>query len=330
MRVVHHILDGRLKLRHLDLVTAIAEHGSIMRAAEALYITQPAVTRGLHEVEQILGVPLFDRLHRGVAPTVYGESFVDHARAVLATLRSAEDEILRLRNADLGSVKVGTHLAGSNLLLPRAIAKLKQEHPGLTVIVKEATPDTLQEDLLAGEIDLTVGRLAAEAPNRLTQEQLYLDPIRLVARVGHPVHRRRKQALADLAEYPWVLPVEQTALRREVETLFSQNGVALPANRIECTSMPTLRHLVVTTDFIAALPMLIAVQDDQLAIIDTPLPSIRTSVGVTRSSDRPLSPAAAALLDHLRIEAQGLGDLLESLRTSSAGRTRRPLDVRRG
>lgn len=304
------ILDGRLKLRHLLLVTAIADHGSIMRAAEYLHVTQPVVTRGLHEAEEILGVTLFDRLHRGVAPTVYGDSFIEHARAVLATLRNAADELERLSRADLGLVTVGTHLAGSNLLLPRAIAALKNEHPGLTVVVKEATPDTLQADLLAGEIDLTVGRLTAASTPRLTQERLYLEPICLVARAGHPVHQRRRPALKDLAGLPWVFPVDQTTLRREMEDLFAQEGVPIPANRVECTSMPTLRQLVVTTDVIAALPMLIATQDDQLMILDTALRSIRRSVGVTRAADRPLSSAAAALLHHLRQEAAGLDDAL--------------------
>lgn len=196
--------------------------------------------------------------------------------------------------------------AGSNLLLPRAIAATKTEHPQLTVVVKEATPDALEADLLAGTIDLTVGRLVAASPPRLIQERLYLEPIRLVARVDHPVHRRTKPTLREVADYPWVFPVGQTALRTELEELFTHEGIAIPANRIECTSMPTLRHLLTSSDVIAALPLLIAAQDDQLAVIDTPLRSIRQSVGVTRSADRPLSSAASALLEHLRREASGL------------------------
>jgi len=305
------LLDGRLKLRHLTLVVAIAEHAGIMRAAEVLHITQPVVTRGLQEVEAVVGVSLFERGPRGVSPTIYGESFVEHARAILAQLRQAGQHIELLAQAELGTVTVGTHLVGSNLLLPRAIAELKTEHPKLTVVVREATPDTLQSDLLAGDIDLTVGRLSAAAPTRLGQERLYLEPIRLVARVDHPVHRRNSPVLRELAEYPWVFPVGQTALRAELEGMFLHEGVPIPANRIECTSMLTLRHLLISTDVIAALPMLIATQDDKLALIETPLRSIRRSVGVTRSADRPLSPGARSLLDHLRRAAVGLGPELE-------------------
>ncbi|MGW0450231.1 LysR family transcriptional regulator, partial [Streptosporangium sandarakinum] len=90
------LLSGRLKLRHLVLVTTIAEQGSVLRAAERLHLAQPAVTRGLREVEHILGVELFTRGPRGVTPTLFGEAFIDHARAVQAELRRAGDRIAGL------------------------------------------------------------------------------------------------------------------------------------------------------------------------------------------------------------------------------------------
>ncbi|GAB7004991.1 hypothetical protein JCM18899A_24640 [Nocardioides sp. AN3] len=249
---------------------------------------------------------LFDRGPRGVTPTLFGESFLEHARAVIAQLRQADKHLDLLTNADLGTVTVGTHLAGSNLLLPRAIAALKQDHPRLTVVVREATPDVLQTALLAGEVDLVVGRLTTKAPNSLVQHMLYREPVRPVARIDHPVHSIRSPSLKQLADYPWVIPVEQTTLRRELEDVFLHEGVPLPANRIECTSILTLRELLVTTDFIATLPMLIATQDDKLRVINTRLTAIRRAVGVTRPAGGPLSPAAQALLSHLSQQAAGL------------------------
>ncbi|MEU8246871.1 LysR substrate-binding domain-containing protein [Nonomuraea sp. NPDC048916] len=300
------LLDGRLKLRHLTLVTGIADQGSVVGAAKALHVTQPVVTRGLHEVEAILGVSLFDRGHRGVTPTIYGESFIEHARAVLAQLRQAGRQLDLLARAELGRVRVGTHLAGSNLLLPRAIASLKSEHPRLTVIVREATPDLLQTALLTGDTDLTIGRLTPSLPQGLAQERLYAEPVRLVARAGHPAHELREPTLGQLAGYPWIFPVSQTELRAELEELFVHEGLPIPADRVECTSILTVRQLLLTTDMIAALPMLIAEDDAHLGVIDTPLPSIRRSVGVTFPADRPLSPATGALLTHLRQEAARL------------------------
>lgn len=304
------ILDGRVKIRHLVLITTIADAGTLVRAAESLHISQPVVTRGLREIEEVLGVPLFDRLPRGVVPTQYGVTFIERARSVLAELRAASEEVRLLRSGQLGTVTVGTHLAGSNLLLPRAIAGMKVEHPRLTVVVREATPDTLEQLLLNGDLDFTVGRLSPTVSGRLHQERLHQEPIRLVARADHPVASdTRAHSLAELIHYPWIFPVTQTALRAELEAVFFQEGLPLPPDRVECTSMLTLRHLLVSTDVIAALPMFIAADDRQLRLLPTPLSSIRRSVGVTMAKDRVPSPAAAALLVHLREEGGRLAAL---------------------
>lgn len=305
------LLDGRLKIRHLVLVTAIAEAGSIVRAAEAMHVTQPVVTRGLHDIEDILGVALFDRLPRGVTPTVYGDTFIEHARAVLAQLRSADEQVQMLRTGEIGPVTVGTHLAGSNLLLPRAIAALKRHHPLVVVSVREATPDTLQQDLLAGELDMVVGRLTPSSAPTLVQERLCEEPIRLSARVGHPAHELAEPTLAALARFPWILPVARTVLRSELEQLFLEQGVPLPVDRIECTSILTLRQLLVSTDVIAALPLFIVTQDDGLRVLPTGLGSIRRSVGVTRNTTHPPAPAADTLLRHLREEGAALAALAD-------------------
>ncbi|WP_141211179.1 LysR substrate-binding domain-containing protein [Enemella dayhoffiae] len=260
------LLDGRLKIRHLVLVTTIADQGSVIRAAEAMHISQPVVTRGLREAEEIVGSPLFDRLPRGVRPTAYGLTFLSYARAVLAQLRAAEEHLAVLSSGELGQAFVGTHLAGSNLLLPRAIAALKRQHPLLTVTVREATPDTLHQQLIAGELDVVVGRLTPTTNDQLQQIRLYDEPIRLVARPAHPAHELAEPSLADLTDYPWIFPVAETALRSELEQVFLAEDVPLPANRVECTSMLTLRHLLISTDVIAALPMFIATQDDALRL----------------------------------------------------------------
>lgn len=300
------LLDGRLKLRHLTLVTTVADHGSVIAASRALHVTQPVVTRGLHEVEQVLGVSLFDRGPRGVTPTIFGDSFVTHARSVLAQLRQAGRQVELLNRAEIGRVRVGIHLAGSNVLLPHAIGTLKAEHPRLIVEVQEATPDRLYEWLLAGEIDLTIGRLRAEPPSQLHQERLYLEPIQLVARTEHPAHALRRPRLAQLSTYPWIIPVEQTVLRSELEESFVAEGARLPENRVECTSMPIIRKLLISTDTIAALPLLIARNDPRLAVIETRLRAINRSVGVTVPADLPLLPAAETLLRHLRDAAMDL------------------------
>ncbi|MFI6520710.1 LysR substrate-binding domain-containing protein [Spirillospora sp. NPDC050679] len=301
------LLNGRLKLRHLVLVVAIADQGSVLRAAEHLHLAQPAVTRSLREVEHILGVELFTRGPRGVTPTLFGEAFVEHARAVLAELRRAGERITGLADADVGTVTIGTLLAGSNVLLPRAIATLKRDRPGITVIVQEATFDAQVPRLLDGEIDLILGRLNPIQELRgLRQITLYSEPVRLVARRDHPARACAGLTLADLQDYPWVLPLERTALRHELEQVFRAEGLTLPSNLVECTSILTVRTLVRDTDMIAALPDLVARTDEEIAPLPVALEPVRRQVGVTLPDQRSLTPSARLMLDHLRHRATEL------------------------
>ncbi|WP_327093307.1 LysR substrate-binding domain-containing protein [Nonomuraea sp. NBC_01738] len=299
------LLSGRLKLRHLVLVTTIAEQGSVLRAAEHLHLAQPAATRGLREVEQILGVELFTRGPRGVTPTVFGEAFIDHARAVQAELRRAGERIVGLANGEVGTVTVGTLLTATNVLLPRSIAALKAERPGITVIVREGTFDSLVPRLVDGDTDMILGRLnPIEDRPGLRQIPLYNEPTLLVARAGHPAAEAR--TLTELLAYPWIMPLEQTALRHELEEVFREQDIPLPGDRVECTSILTIRSLLLGTDMIAALPALLVRTDPQLTELPVPLPSIRRSVGVTLPDARVLTPAGKTMLDHLRRQAATL------------------------
>src|SRR5215469_15367464 len=259
------LLDGRLKVRHLVLIDALSAQGSVVRAAAELRLTQPVLSRALREVEEILGVSLYERGPRGVTPTIFGAAFTDHARAVLAQLGQASRHVAELVEATRGTVIIGTHLPGSNLLLPRAIARFKAERPNVKVIIREATPDTLLADLEAGRLDFIIGRLTGISGRPgMIQRMLYDEPIVLTARIGHPVLNLTAPTMADLTGLRWILPGAETVLYRELEELFLRNDLSLPADRIECTSILALRSLLVETDLIAALPMFIATDDPRV------------------------------------------------------------------
>lgn len=309
----HRLLDGRLKLRHLSLVCALADQGTMVRAAEHLHVTQPVLTRNLRELEDLVGIRLFDRGPKGVTPTAVGEAFVGHARAVLGQIVQAGTAIDDLIHARSGRVRVGTHLAGSSLLLPEAISQLKRHSPGITVLVREATPDVLGAELLAGDLDVVVSRLRPTTIDpRLRTEELYREPVALVTRPGHPVQQRRGTEgwvpqLAELvADYPWVVPVQQTDLRHQFEDLLAEERLALPTDRVECTSMMIIRHLVAESDAIAVVPSLVAQHDDRMSIVPLRLPALRHPVGLMTVVDRWVTPAADLLLHCLRAVGAGI------------------------
>ncbi|MFB7538285.1 LysR substrate-binding domain-containing protein [Streptomyces zaomyceticus] len=306
------LLDGRLKFRHLTLLVAILDHGSVGRAAETLHLTQPAATRTLRELEGIADLPLFVRMPRGMRATLYGEALAEHARAVIAEMRRAGEHLTALRQGREGTVTVGALLAGTNVLLPRAVAQLKRERPRVTVVVREGTPDVLHPALLAGELDVIVGRVgpAPKEGDGLRQRRLYRERIRLAVRSGHPLLNASDATLMDTLGFPWILPVEQTALRQELGALFAERGLTLPADRVECTSILTMRALLLQTDMVALLPELVLHADEQLAALPVELPSVGRTVGTTEAAHRTRTPALQALLHHLDEEAALLRETL--------------------
>jgi DNA-binding transcriptional LysR family regulator len=301
-------IERKFRLRHVELIAELYDCRSILKAARRLNLTQPTLTKALQDVEATLGVALFERSNRGLAPTPYGDIFARHAKMVLAQLRHAAEELESLRAGYSGRVAVGTLLAASASILPDAIARLKKERPGVTVSVVVGTYDILMPSLLAGDLDMVLGRLPEEGRSRaLLYEEFYAEPVRLVTRPGHPLLRRRRLGLRDLVNEAWLLPLPETALRRQVERAFLEADAPLPRNLIESVSILTNRVLLRKSDCIGVMPYHVALDDVEhglLAILPVKLKSIETPVGAILRAPGELPPAAAALLECLRLAAK--------------------------
>jgi DNA-binding transcriptional LysR family regulator len=293
------LLDGRLKIRHLVLVQTLTQQQSIVAAATALHVTQPVLTRRLRELEQILGVTLFERTSRGVTPTEFGEAFVEHTRAVLAQISQAARHLDEIADARRGRVIVGSHLVGANLLVPRAIAAFKAESPLVTVVIREGTPESLVVELESGQVDLVVGRLTSPPPAGMTQRYMYHEPITAVVGAQHALAGRGAVRSEDLTGYPWILPGPETVLRRELEEYFIRRRISVPQNVVESTAFLTVRQLLLGGDFVAFLPTLIAREDDRLTVLGIDFAGIGQTVGATISTGRRLNPASLAFLSCL-------------------------------
>ena len=298
----------KFRLRHVELVAELYDGRSILKAARRLSLTQPTLTKALQDVERTLGLPLFERTNRGLKPTAYGEIFARHAKIVLAQLRHAAEELENLRVGYSGKVTVGTLLAASASILPDAIALLKKERPAVAISVVVGTYDILMPSLLAGDLDMVLGRLPEEGRSRaLLYEEFYAEPVCLVTRPAHPLLRKRRLGLRDLANEPWLLPLPETALRRQIERAFLEASVPVPKNVIESVSILTNRMLLRKSDCIAVMPYHVALDDVEhglLAILPVKLKSIETPVGAIVRAPGELPPAAAALLECLRLAAR--------------------------
>ncbi len=298
-------ITRKFRLRHVELIAELNDCGSILKAARRLSLTQPTVTKALQDVESTLGVKLFERSNRGLEPTAYGEIFARHAKIVLAQLRHAAEELESLRAGYSGKVTVGTLLAASASILPDAIARLKKQRPGVAISVVVGTYDILMPSLLAGDLDMVLGRLPEEGRSRaLLYEEFYAEPICLVSRRGHPLARRRRLTLRDLANEAWLLPLPETALRRQIERAFVDAGAPLPRNVIESVSILTNRALLRKSDCIGVMPYHVALDDVEqglLAILPVKLKALESPVGAILRAPGKLPPAASALLECLRV-----------------------------
>ncbi|WP_076999243.1 pca operon transcription factor PcaQ [Variovorax sp. KK3] len=227
---------ARLKLRHLQCLVIVAQERNLVRAAKALALTQPAVSKTIAELEDIVGRRLLLRRRRGVELTPAADVLVRHAVVALRGLREGLGLALDQPELDQLQVAVGALPNMAAHLLPVAVAALHARSPSLRVRVVSGTNAQLMTQLRQGEIDLVLGRLAqASAMADLAFEQLYSEPLRLVARPGHPLASQRRPRLDALAAYPLVMPVSGTLVRQTADTFLVAQGMAPPRCLIEAT-----------------------------------------------------------------------------------------------
>ena len=308
-----NFLLTRLKLRQLRLLIAIADEGTVLRGSQALNIAQPAATKSIKELEDALGLRLFERSSRGVVPTEFGEIMIKHARLILTQLRHASEELQSLEEGLSGRVYVGTLLAAAPTLLPRALAILRQRRPGVVVTVTEGTIDRLMPSLRTGDIDVVLGRLPDYREREgLDQEVLYHDSVSLVVRKDHPLVEQAELTLADLAGLNWIMPPPETSLRRRLDFAFRREGLEPPVDVIESVSILTNNALLAASDMIAAMPRQVAKANEGLAILPVAIEASGSRIGATTRANVPLSAAAQYFMSVVREVAAEISTEIES------------------
>lgn len=308
-RIVERALT-RLKLKQLRLLVAVAEQNSILHAARQLNMSQPAATKLIKDLEADFGVELFERTNRGVIPTIYGEALARHGKLIFAQISHAAQELDDLSDGSGGRVVVGTLLAASAILLPRTIQQVLAAKPNLSIKIQEGTNEVLMPMLRSGEVDLVVGRLPTHRHrDELLQERLYDEKIIAVTRAGHPLQKRRRVTLDELMDWGWILPPQETTLRRQIDEVFLDQGISSPPRVVESVSFLANRSLLMSSDMIGILPGHVVEHDiaaGTLAAINWSVPIPIGPVGVSYRQSKGLSPAASLFLEELRRVARQL------------------------
>lgn len=249
----------RLKLRHLEVLLAVADAGSLTGAARVLETSQPAVSQWLGDIEAALEVKLYLR-RRQLVPTAHLEPVVRYARRMVNDSRRLQSELALISTGRAGGlVRIGAmHVAGPELM-PRAIRAMKAEAPGVMIELVEDIAAGLWPRFERNELDVIVTRLDARAfAAGIESEALYEDSHRVIAGSGHALLRLRRPRWADTARFPWILPPKGTSLRRALDSTFVGEGVVPPAAWLESVAMTTNEALLVQTDCLAIVSSAIA------------------------------------------------------------------------
>lgn len=307
---IRSFLRRRLNIRHIALMAQLDDARSVVRAAEAAGMSQPAASTLLRGFEEALDVPLFERHARGIAPTPYGEILVRHARAILAEIDQVQEEIASLKSGLSGQASVGAVTTPGTNLVPVAVGLLKQKHPGLMVSVDVDHSRPLIERLLGGQIDMAVARLLdSRGAGELQFEPLGEESHAIIAGGSHPLAGATGIWLRDLLGQPWILPPPGSVLRDRLATVFLQQGLPMPANVVQTQSLPAILGLLRSTDAVVPLPRetvqplcdsgFLSVLIDNVGVTMTPF-------GIITRRKHNLSPGAQALLDAIRTTARTL------------------------
>ena len=303
-------LVSRLKTRQLILLIHLDDRRSILRAAEAANMTQPAASKLLAELEDTLGVALFVRHARGVEPTWYGEVLLRRARNALMELRQAQDEIADLKSGLTGHASIGTVVTSATSLVPMAVAELKAGNPRLLVNIEMDFSEVLVRQLLGGKFDMVVARIYQ--PERLAElnfEAFGEEPHAMYARANHPLVRKRGLRLAELVGQTWVLPPRGNVLRDRLAVLFLEQRLELPKQVVEASSLPLIISLLQMSEMVSALPSGVVrpyCESGVLKQMPIKLDLRLGEAGIVTRRDQELSPGALAMLAVLRAVAARL------------------------
>jgi DNA-binding transcriptional LysR family regulator len=303
----HWFIRARLKTRQLLLLVALAEEGNIHRASQVLNMTQPAASKLLKDLEDVLEVSLFERLPRGMRPTWYGETMIRHARVALASLNQAHDEVEALKAGRFGQVSLGAITAPGLTLLPPAVALVKQEHPSLRVSLQIENSDVLLERLSHNKLDMLVARLFAQHDKSdLRYEVLAEESVCAITRPGHPLLSVHGLTLRDVVGAGWILPPAGSVLRHRFELMFQEVGLEAPINLIETSALLFTTKMLQQSDMIGVVASDVAryyAAHGIVSILPMALPCHMDSFGIIIRTDRLLSPAAKVMLKALKASA---------------------------
>lgn len=295
-------MDSRRLLHFL----AVYDSGSLGKAAEAIHLTQPALSKSIHQLEDELGVQLFERTPMGVIPTVFGEALSLHARQVKAEIRNAKAEMQRLKGSGSGNVRVGIGPSSAPYMMPEVTRLVRSSGDEVHLTVTEGLGQQLVPAVRRGELDMAVGTWPAVREKNLVSETLAHDLVSLIVRAGHPLATADAE-MSHLLEHGWILPPHPQFWRERLDENFFAAGLPAPDPVIVSNSSTYLKQMLASADLISYLPRhLLREELRSGALVTLGFPELEQEVDVTLTyRERALAnPACVGFIKLLRETCQ--------------------------
>lgn len=284
------------QLRHL---MAAIQYGNLLKAAEHSHISQSGLSRSIKSLETRLGVPLLVRKAKGVEPTVYGLSLLRRARVILSEVSHSVAEIRAIEQAFIGEATLGITPNYSHHLVPRVVARIAMERPGMRVTVVTAAFLDLIEKLEAGDIDFAFALLGAIEPTDAIQIRTLMEShSHVIARAGHPLASAERVDVDTLAHARWAM-LNGEGFQRNFLNFFYVRGQTIPTQALKTDSIAFLKRVVMESDLLTVLPVE-AVKDEiasgRLAVVACDTPAEFARVGFIFRSESLVTPQMTQLI----------------------------------
>jgi DNA-binding transcriptional LysR family regulator len=301
----------RMKLHDLHILMAVAQAGSMNKAAALLNMTQSAVSRSIAELERTVGVGLLDRYARGVEPTEYGRALLDCGVAVFDDLRQCVKNIGFLANPAAGEVRIGSSAVLAGGFVSAVIKRLSQPYPRIVFhLVTADESDTLHRELSERNVDLLIARrLGLFTEGKFGFEVLYDDSYVVAAGAQSPWARRRSIALAELVNESWLLPPPDRALGPVYLEAFRATGLDYPRTTVFAIPPEVRINLLTYGRFLTIVPLSVLrlSRRPEIKVLPVELQHPRMPIGIVTLKNRTLSPVARLFIEHARGVAKPLG-----------------------
>jgi DNA-binding transcriptional LysR family regulator len=297
-------LPRHLKMGELRVFVAVLEHRSFRKAALAVNLTQPAVTKAIASLEEMLGVRLFDRHANGVEPTAHGLSFAPRAIAVFEELRRAAQDLAFVSSGARGSLRIGTVPMPAIPFLPIAIQRLVDARPEVFVSVVEERESELVDRLRKRDIELAILRLALFDPDEdLQVAPLFDEQLCVIASKNHPLATRDTLTWPELLAERWVMPPADCYFFEHVLRTLNKLDLAVPRQMVESFSINIQFGMVMHGSMLSfgmRSQVEFAPGKNQLVRLPFDLPSIPRPVGAVSLRGHAPGPLASQLVGHIR------------------------------